>query len=214
MARRWIVLASLSVTLNALAVSRAAATPFNDLGSFLAAAGSTTLIDFEHDGLGITPVQHAEIDGTFAGLGIDFPLGNRFEHGFIGPVSGEWGWINDNLVGSDRRFDARFLATGIRAVGVHNVLLSGIPDGSLLRAFDASNNLIESVLSDADGTTKDFFGLVTNADIARFEVLVLRAQGWGLDDLYFGRAAVPEPGLLGLIGAGLVGLGVFRRRNR
>jgi hypothetical protein len=95
------------------------------------------------------------------------------------------------------------------------VLYGGIPSGSLLRAYDLSDTLIESVLSDTLGDTKDFFGLVTDVDIARFEVLALDPMGWGLDDLYFGEAgAVPEPGVLALLGTGLVALGVLRRRRR
>jgi hypothetical protein len=211
----WILPAVFAVTVAGATASRATAVPFNDLATFLAAAGPTTLIDFEHDGTGATPVDGAQIGDTFAALGISFPAGNTFTSTFAGPVSGDWGWLNDTIVGSDRRFDAVFLGPGIRAVGVHNVFNGGVPAGSLLRAFDASDNLIESVLSDSVGTTPDFFGLVTDVDIARFEVLVLNPQGWGLDDLHFGEAAapVPEPNPQLLTGAALLGLCALARRK-
>jgi hypothetical protein len=195
---------------------RASADVFNDLASFQAATGSLQLIDFDTDTLGNPTVDGTQIGATYSPLGVTFTAGNVFEAGFSDPVSDPTGWLNDTFVGSDIVFDADFTIPGVTAVGVHNVGNAGLPQGSVLRAFDSLSSLLETVTSDADGGTLDFFGVTTSTDIARITITVPNAIGWGLDDLYFGSAgatAVPEPGVLAFL-AGPVLLAAYGTRRR
>jgi hypothetical protein len=197
-------------------VSEARAASFNDLSTFLSAAGSTTLIDFETDGAGNTPVDLAPLGSEFASLGITFDSGNTFVIGFFQPVSGDWGWLSDEFVAGDVVFGASF-ASGVRAVGVHNVFNGSVPNGGRLDAYDSADNLIASVLSDTDGNTLDFFGVTTGVDIARFTITAITPTGWGLDDLYFsevGAAPIPEPTSVALFGVGTLLVGARLRRAR
>jgi hypothetical protein len=41
-----------------------------------------------------------------------------------------------------------------------------------------------------------------------------RNDGYGIDNVSIGRVSVPEPGLLGLFGAGLLGMAAMRRRRK
>jgi len=161
---------------------------FNDLGDFLAAVPDAQLVNFDTlpDG---SAAALGEIDAQYADLGLSFPLGNRIINGFFGPVSPPNGWLNDTQIGSDRVFDIDITVSGVRAVGVHNVLAGSTPSGGILRAFNAAGDELDSVLSDADGTTNDFFGVTTADDIARVTITVLDPAGWGLDDLYIGAGA-------------------------
>lgn len=204
----------------------AKAASFNDLAAFQAASDSLTFIDFETDGGGNTPVDGAEIGSTYSALGIEFLTGNFFTDDFTTPVSGDWGWLSNEADGLDRVLSAAFTTSGIRSVGVHNVLNASYPNGGRLDAYDEFDNLLGSVLSDSDPNTLDFFGVTTDADIARFEITAIFPFGWGLDDLYFetgrsgenggGTHPVPEPSAAVIFGVGLfvVRAGIRRDRGR
>jgi hypothetical protein len=194
--------------------THAFAADYNDLASFQAATTSLTHINFDLKPDGTAAPSSGPIGSTYASLGVVFPPGNNFEDGFIQPTSLPNGWINDTAVGSDRIFDANITIGGVTAAGIHNVLFATV---SRLDAYNG-NTLLESVLSDSDGNTLDFYGVTTLLPITRITITALTAispGGWGLDDLYFG-AVVPEPSsaVLFLIGTfGLAGPRLTRRRD-
>ena len=181
--------------------SLAGVVSYNDLATFQASTGPLAHVDFD------CCTGGTEIGNTYAGLGVTFPIGNRFEAGFIQPVSNPNGWIND----TSRFFDADFSA-GVTAVGVHNVFNAGT---STLTAYGVGGVVLGSVTSDSENSTLDFFGITTMADILRIEINVVNS-GWGLDDLYFGTSgsAVPAPSMLSLLLIALGGLGMLSRRRK
>ncbi|MDD3579987.1 MAG: hypothetical protein PHW74_03070 [Desulfobacca sp.] len=79
--------------------------------------------------------------------------------------------------------------------------------------YDNLNNIIESVASDTDIDTLDFFGMITNTAIAKINVTFNQPPfGWGLDNLYYGNlTATPVPGAVWLMGSGLMSLIGWRR---
>jgi hypothetical protein len=180
---------------------------FNDLDDFLAATGPVTLINFDTDPDGNPTSAGAQIGSTYASVGADFPLGNTFST-FGEPVSPPHGWLNNTDVGGDKIFDVEMVFDDIYAVGVHNVWYGSAPNGALLEAFDGSGGVLESVMSDGDLSTLDFFGVTTSDPISYVTVTVINPSGWGLDDLYIG---IPEPASLALLG---LGAALLARRRR
>lgn len=165
--------------------SVASADTFNNLSDFLAAVPDATLVNFDTVPGG-GPAALGEIGGQYSALGLNFPPGNLISSVFFGPVSPPNGWLNNTFVGSDPTFDVNITGPGVRAVGVHNVAAAA-PNGAILRAFDSGGTELESVSSDTDPGSLDFFGVTTDADIARVTISVINAGGWGLDDLYIGE---------------------------
>ena len=187
-------------------VSSAHAATFNNLAAFLAAAGPTTLVNFDAGTPG------SDILNDYAAQGVSFSAGN-FYADCIQETSPPNCWISNNSDGAaGTRFDAAFLVGGITAVGVNSVLNGGL---AILRAFDAGNNLLESVSSDNNPNTLDFFGLTTAAAIHHITIqFPAPLSGWAVDDLRFSaQVAVPEPMSLLLVGAGVAGLRSIRRRR-
>ena len=208
--KRSILALTLGATLAAAAPS--GADSFNDLASFQAATASLTLIDFNTDPSGDPTVDNSEIGNTYASLGAVFPAGNVFEEAFIRPASPPMGWLS-NTGAPTSVFEVNFAIPGISAIGVVNVSNAS---RATLSAFDSADNLLGSALSDSDLFSLDFFGVTTASDISRVTIAFDGISGWGLDDLYFGAAgghSVPEPGTLALLGLGLAGLGLVRRRR-
>jgi len=201
---RKVALLTAGLLLSAM-VSSAHASTFNNLAAFLAAAGPTTLVNFDNG-------ESGDILNDYAAQGVSFSAGNYYAdcNQETSPPSC---WINDASDGNNGRlFDATFLVGGITAVGVNSVLHGGL---AILRAFDAGNNLLESVSSDNDSNTLDFFGLTTGAPIHHITIqFPAPVFGWALDDLRFSQqVAVPEPMSLLLVGAGVAGLRSIRRRR-
>jgi hypothetical protein len=190
----------------------ARAASFNELEEFQPATRNLKLIDFDTAPDGRAVTGGTDIDRTYEAFGVVFPLGNLFEDNFTQVMSRPNGWNVKIVDGQDAVFDVEILAPGITAIGVHNVALSGWMIGAQLDALSGST-LLASVRSDAVAYSLDFFGVTTTQPIthARITLVDPWGFGWGLDDLYFGKA-IPEPSAAALLAFGVV-IAPFVRRH-
>lgn len=190
---------------------------YTDLPTFLAATSNLTLVNFDTDPDGVS--FSGALTGVYSEWGVEFQ-GEDYSSSASGPVSSPNAWF---VSGSTTPFDAVFTIGGVTAVGLHHALFSG-QSGATLYAYDSGDNLLESAISDSDGDTLDFFGVITDEPISWFEVILNQPPGgWALDDLYFGGPGagkkgnggeIPEPGTLALVGAGLLAAAVVRKKRR
>jgi hypothetical protein len=110
------------------------------------------------------------------------------------------------------------------AVGLDGGFFDAI-GGTAITAFDRAGNIIGSVENEELGI--EFLGLVTQGNVntiagLQFSLVGAEPAGFGIDNLRFGfgdqitpppEVDVAEPGTLGLLGLGLAGLGLFRRKR-
>lgn len=82
-------------------------------------------------------------------------------------------------------------------------------DEIVVRAFNGGGTLLNTVTSTSQFIT------ITGTNIARLEFDDIdNATGYVLDEINVGSTVVPEPSTYALIGTGLAGLAVIRRRRR
>lgn len=99
-------------------------------------------------------------------------------------------------------------------------------DNVTFEAFDAANNSLGVIGLSALGdglfggqTAEDrFFGITSASGIGSIRITSANSTDWEMDHLQYGLApsaptTVPEPGMLALLGIGLVGIGIMRRRT-
>lgn len=154
--------------------------------------------------------------GTFDANGVRFNQNLFISNGSSGdmPQSAPNAAINGDSFGGD--ITGFFLGpvTSVNFISVFAGDVGGDTDTVTLRGFDALNNLIASA---------SFTGLsaqtlsISGAGMTRFEIL--QTGLIGIDDFTFtaeggGAAAVPEPGSLALLGLGLAGALLARRRKQ
>ena len=63
------------------------------------------------------------------------------------------------------------------------------------------------------GNQVRFFGFTSDTAFTSVEFRGVDNDGYGIDNVAFGSVAVPEPGVLAMLGVGLFGLGFLRRRK-
>lgn len=99
-------------------------------------------------------------------------------------------------------------------------------DNVIFEAFDGANNSLGIIGPSALGdglfggqTAEDrFFGITSASGIGSIRITSANSTDWEMDHLQYGLApsaptAVPEPGMLALLGIGLMGIGIMRRRT-
>lgn len=175
----------------------------------LAAGAQATVLTFD-DVPGANPATWDNpIPAGYGGLNWDqFDVLHESYHpnsGYdYGVVSGEWVAYNvyDNMaVVSDGLFDFNGAWLTSAWNSTDTLTVQGFLGGDLLYSIDlVINNLTPTWLQ------ADFFGV----DSLTFDTA---GNHFAMDDFTFNAAPVPEPSTLLLLGAGIVGLGIYRKKK-
>lgn len=177
---------------------------FGDEASFLSAAGSgLNFVDFE--GLGGNTYNTYD-----TGLGAVFSSSNTSSAAlFVAPAGFSPDITSDSLFGNvyGSTLIAEF-SPNVTAVG--SELISWVSDSTLLVTVE---DLFGNVSSYNVSANPGYFGLIAYGGDITSITYSPGAETVGVDNFYFGTAAVPEPSILALFITGLVGIGFARRRK-
>ena len=190
---------------------------YNNLAAFQAdAAGTLTLVNFDvdFDGNPIAADSPGVSAGSlFSGYGITFDAGVVFGEPNL-PFNGVSppNTISNSQINTptpalvDGSFSAQVFEVGITNVGAQ----------AILRIFDATDNMLGSILSDTDNTSHDFIGMISDTPIFRMEYDFISGIGFEGDNLLFTEivSPIPLPAAVWLFGTGILGLIGFSRRKK
>lgn len=161
---------------------------FRDRNAFIAAAGPLTTVNFDTTacGVAILPASGGSLAGSFyANVGVTFDAGVIFD---LSPFPNANPPSPPNVITNAQintptpaLVDGTF-ASPVAAVGITNTGAEAI-----LRVFDASDNLIDSIKTDTNVTTQDFVGILSSTPIHRFEFDFVSGVGFEGDDLLFSQ---------------------------
>lgn len=164
---------------------------FRNRASFEQAAGAMTLINFDIMPNGSTisaPSPGVLAESRYSSAGIRFTSGVIFGEPNLpfNGISPPNVISNTGINLSERALVSGYIPEPVCAIGITNT-----GSVAVLRIYDASFRLLDSINSDADPNTKDFIGILSTKPIHRFEFDFVSGIGFSGDDLLVG-APPPE----------------------
>ncbi len=183
--------------------------------SFLAAAGTTSLIDFESQPVGYnTPFTAApgvtvSLTGPNYGSGFSGISNTTFGnlYGFNTTTGGSQ-WLGFATGTATFSFASPITSFGFWITGVQTVFTSSFT----LTFNDGTAQSLNLPINTSGGAS--YYGFTDTASLSSLTITNLSNDAWGIDDVsYGGSSTVPEPSSLFLLGSAVLGLaGVARRK--
>jgi hypothetical protein len=184
--------------------------------AFLAAAGSTTLVDFENVNVGfyspVVPNSSVSIVLNAPNFGNGYSgisnttLGNLY--GFnVTPGGSQWLGVAEGS--ATFNFTSPMKDFGLWLTGVQTIFTSTFT----LTFNDGTSETLNLPINVNGGTT--YYAFTDTTSFSSITITNLSNDAWGIDDVRYGEGAssVPEPSSLMLLGGGAVALaGVLRRK--
>lgn len=169
-----------------------------------------TVIDFESQSLGsFSSLTIGNV--VFSG---NLTLSNDSNGMYVPPAS----VFLDNRSGGDFTFDF------ISNVSAFGLKVGATNDTQYLRAYDSSNNLLETVVIPDQVSTSPFpytgfYGISLGSDLISKVVLTGNNADWIVTDDFTYKSGgestpVPEPGTMMLLGIGIAGLAIYGKRRQ
>jgi len=186
-----------------------------------AGSASATVIDFDTLPGGGALARGTDLTSQYSSLGVTFRaieasatvpsvVSNEDYGGAWNVTSNIWTNCSSDDCSAGSRADALEILFAAPVSGVSWLTQSFGSLSVTFNAYDSGGGLLESVVRTGDLVATAF----ASGGIARIEALQPSdSWAWGLDDLTFTSAAVPEPGTLAVFAAALAGLGFARRKR-
>ena len=188
---------------------------YTDRPAFEAAAGSTSSESFDSFAVD-TSFQVGALDaGAFSISMTGAPEGGSYNQIDVPPLVSPESDVNGTAhmrVFTDDSPQANLVITFDEAITAFGADFRSLNDVIARTQIEAAGQTLLTPLSESSGLLT-FFGFVSDVAFTSVTFTGLANDVYGIDDVTWSTASVPEPGILGLLGAGLVGLALTRRRR-
>jgi hypothetical protein len=158
----------------------------------------------------VLTTQYSSVGVIFSALEDGSPANSAVINPFE-PISGNY-WANTPDGNFGPRWDALIMDFATPVSGVSWLTQSYGGESITFNAYDAGNNLLETLIVTGDWVATGFAA----SGIARIEALQPNDNwGWGMDNLEFTPGQIPEPATFSMLALGLaVGSLLARKRLR